>query len=75
MKAKTRISITIDPSLNHMLDNISKISDQSKSSLVEKAIKDLLYKKMEEDAKALGKMVADDLPTEDEWLVLMPKID
>lgn len=75
MPNKTRISITINPSTNQMLNNLTQISGISKSSLIEKAIKDLLKEQMSKDAKSLAKMKFDDLPNEDEWMDLMPKID
>lgn len=75
MQSKTRISITINPVTNEMLDNLTQTSGVSKSSLIEKAIKDLLNAQLERDAKSLSKMKFDDLPNEDEWLAIMPKND
>ena len=66
-KAKTRISITIIPMVNVMLEKMSKRTGASKSSLVENALKDYLEKQLEADAKALAKLRFDDLPTDDEW--------
>ncbi|MEK9166697.1 MAG: ribbon-helix-helix domain-containing protein [Patescibacteria group bacterium] len=75
MQSKTRISITINPVINEMLDNLTETSGVSKSSLIEHAIKDLLNTQLEKDAKALSKIKFDDLPSEDEWLAIMPKND
>jgi len=72
---KLRISVTIIPSVNTMLELLSKRTGLSKSALVEKALKDLLDKQLEADAKALSKMKFDDLPTEDEWLLIQSPLE
>lgn len=66
-KAKTRISITIIPMVNVMLEKMSERTGASKSALVENALKDYLEKQLEADAKALARLRFDDLPTDDEW--------
>lgn len=53
---------------------MTQISGVSKSSLIERAIKDLLHSQLEKDAKSLAKMKFDDLPNEDEWLAIMPNM-
>lgn len=65
-----RISITILPTLNKLLEEISKSEKISKSSLVEKLIEMHLSSKLKSEAKKLAKMKFDDLPTEDEWLLI-----
>lgn len=73
MKSKNtrmRISITILPTLNKLLEEISKSEKISKSSLVEKLIEMHLSSKLKSEAKKLAKMKFDDLPTEDEWLLI-----
>jgi len=72
---KSRISITIIPMINDMLDKVSKRAGISKSMLIEKALKNFLKEQLEADAKALSKLNFDDLPGEDEWLKLQPKLD
>lgn len=67
---KTRISITIIPTINVMLEKLSKKTGISKSSLIENALKDYLYKQLENDAKALSKLHFEDLPSEDDWLAI-----
>lgn len=47
----------------------------SKSKLVEKALKDFLKKRLEEDAKTLATLHFDDLPSEEEWLMLDQELD
>ena len=71
---KLRISVTIIPSVNDMLEMLSERTGLSKSALVEKALKDLLNKQLEDDAKILAKLDAEDLPTEDEWLMIQPPL-
>lgn len=72
---KTRISVTIIPSVNNMIDVLSKRLKLSKSAIVEKALKDLLDKQLSEDAKVLATLTADDLPTEDEWLLIQSPME
>jgi len=65
---KTRISITIVPTVYILLEKISKKTGISKSALVENALKDYLQHQLEEDVKALSTMHFDDLPSENDWL-------
>lgn len=69
-KNKTRISITIQPTLNLFLDQMSVRMGLSKSEVVEDALKRYLKDRLTFEAKELGGMKFDDLPTEDEWLML-----
>ncbi len=70
LNTRERISITILPRLNLMLEKESKQTGMSKSELVERAIQSFLKKKLEEDVKFLAQVHYDDLPTENEWLML-----
>jgi hypothetical protein len=74
VKNKIRITVTILPSVNRLLEKVSERSGISKSSLVEQSIKDFLQEQLEEDSKVLAKINFDDLPTEDEWLKVQSKI-
>ncbi|MBU0668081.1 ribbon-helix-helix domain-containing protein [Patescibacteria group bacterium] len=65
---KTRISITIIPTVNILLEKISKKTGKSKSALVENALKDYLQHQLEEEVMELAAMQFDDLPSEDDWL-------
>lgn len=69
-KNKARISITIQPTLNLFLDQMSVRMGLSKSEVVENALKRYLKDRLTFEAKELGGMKFDDLPTEDEWLML-----
>lgn len=72
---KARISITIMPLVNQMLDDVSEKLGQSKSALIEQALKEFLQTRLEKDAKELAKMKFDDLPTEDEWLKVQSPLE
>jgi hypothetical protein len=74
-QTKLRISVTIIPSVNSMLEILSKRTGLSKSLLVEKALINMLQKQLADDAKALSKMKFDDLPTEDEWLAIQSPLE
>jgi len=72
---KSKISITILPMINDILDNVSRKEGISKSMLIEKALKSFLKNRLETDAKALSKLTFNDLPSEDDWLKIQPKFD
>jgi metal-responsive CopG/Arc/MetJ family transcriptional regulator len=67
---KTRISVTIIPYLAKMLDEIAEQEGCSKSEIVERSLKEMMDERMTSDAKALAKMTFDDLPSEEDWLIL-----
>ncbi len=73
-QTKLRITVTLLPIVNSMLEQISKKSGLSKSLLVEKALKDYLKKELEQEAKVLSKMHFEDLPSEDEWISIQSNI-
>ncbi len=70
-----RISVTISPMINKMLENVSRKSGASKSILVENALKKFLQEELIKDSKTLASMTFEDLPSEDEWLMLATKIE
>lgn len=72
---KTRISITIMPGLNLFLSEICKSEGISKSEVIEDALKTFLKNRLAEDAKAISQAVFDDLPSQEEWLMLDEEID
>lgn len=72
-KNKMRVSITVIPFINEMLEKISKRSGMSKSLLVEQALKQYLQEQLDKDSKALAQIKFEDLPSEDEWLLLQSK--
>lgn len=67
-KSKIRISITIIPALDKMLEKVSINSGKSKSSLIEQAISQYFKNKLEKDLEMLSKINFEDLPSEDNWL-------
>jgi hypothetical protein len=72
---KVRISVTILPSLNLILEKESENTGTSKSELVENALKKYLKNKLEHDAKILGSLHFDDLPSEHEWFMMGPQLE
>ncbi len=74
-KAKERISITILPFVNHLLDDLCKQSGQSKSTVIENALKQFLNEQLAKDAKALASLEYEDLPSEEDWLSIQSTID
>lgn len=74
-KTKKRISITIIPFVNNMLEIVSKQTGVSKSSLVEKALNEYLKARLDQDSKTLAKMPFDDLPNEDAWTSIQSNLE
>lgn len=72
---KKRISVTILPVVDSLLSKVSESLGESKSLIVEKALKEFLERQLEKDAKSLAKMKFNDLPTEDEWLSIQSFIE
>ena len=64
---KTKISVTISKVLADLLEETAKKMQVPKSSLVEDALKPLMEKRLEADAKTLSSLSSGDLPSEDEW--------
>lgn len=65
---KRKISISILPTLDDMVQKISESSGSSKSAIIEIALKRFIEVQLEKDAKSLAKIKIDDLPNEDEWI-------
>lgn len=74
-KPKIRISVTIIPMINTMLEKVSEEAGVSKSTLVEQALKTFLRHQLDKDSKALAKLTFDDLPSEDEWFSLQSSLE
>lgn len=72
---KTRISATVSKELAKMLNEIAKHSPYSKSALIEMALKKIFEEQLAKDAKTLASLQANDLPTEDEWLMIGAEIE
>lgn len=72
---KTRISATVSKKLAKMLNEISKNSPYSKSALIEMALRKIFEEQLAKDAETLASLQADDLPTEEEWLIIGAKIE
>lgn len=67
---KTRISVTISPELAQLLEETAEVDKVSKSEIVERSLKEMMNDRMARDAKELAAMTFDDLPGEDEWLII-----
>lgn len=67
---KTRISVTIIHQLAQMLEEIAETDNVSKSEVVERSLKKMMNDRMASDAKALAAMTFDDLPSEEDWLII-----
>lgn len=67
---RRRVTITILPTLDDMLERLVSETGKSKSALIEGAVKQFVQNQLEKDTAALGKLTAMDLPSEDDWLML-----
>jgi len=65
---KTKISVTISKVLADLLEEMAEKMQVPKSALVEDALKPLIERRLEADAKALASLSANDLPSEEEWM-------
>jgi metal-responsive CopG/Arc/MetJ family transcriptional regulator len=70
----TRISALLPTNLVEEIRNISNQENKTQSSIIKNALEFWFKKKLEKDTKALSKINFDDLPSEDEWLSIQPKI-
>jgi hypothetical protein len=70
-----RISALIPSFLVDEVKRSSEIEDSTQSEIIKKALEEWFNKRLAEDAKEISKMKFDDLPTEDEWLMIQSKID
>lgn len=67
---KLRISVTLLPSINALLEQIAENTGRSKSAIVEDALKKYMEYRLEEDAKKIAQIQFDDIPTEEQWIEL-----
>lgn len=72
---RERISATLPAYLVDEMRDVAETENKSQSSVLEQALALWFKARLRADAKALGAMKFDDLPSEDEWLVLGSKID
>lgn len=70
----TRISALLPTSLIEEVKRVSTMENITQSSIVKKALEFWFEKKLRQDAKALSKIKFDDLPSEDDWNIIQPKI-
>lgn len=70
MLLKQNLSISLSIELIKQLDLLKDKLWISRSETVEKLMKESLESKLISDAKALAKMKFDDVPNEDEWVLI-----
>jgi predicted transcriptional regulator len=67
---KARISVTINPELAALLDEIAEADKVSRSEIVERSLQEMMDRRMKREAKIIASMTFDDLPSEEEWLII-----
>lgn len=70
-----RISALLPSFLVDEVKRSSEMEDSTQSEIIKKALEEWFNKRLAEDAREIAKMKFDDLPTEDEWLMIQSKID
>lgn len=73
-QTKEKISITISPKYLELLEKQAKHLDLPKSQVVESALELYFIQKLDADTKKIASLRFDDLPSEDEWLLLQSEI-
>lgn len=74
MLLKQNLSLSLSYSVIEQIDNIKVKMNLSRSEIVEMFLKEVLEKKLLEDAKALSSINFDDLPNENNWNNLQANI-
>ena len=74
MLLKQSLSLSLSSSLIEQIDSLKTKLNLSRSEIIEMFLKEVLEKKLLEDAKELSKMTFDDLPNENEWNTLQSNI-
>jgi len=72
--AKIRVSVLLPQMIVSEVKQVSQQNSVTQSSIIEKALKFWLKEKIDQDTKELASLKFDDLPSENEWLTLQPKI-
>lgn len=70
-----RISVLIP---RHIADEVGRISDmesKTQSEIINKMFENWFNEKLSQDAKFLSSIKFDDIPTEEEWMAIEPKIN
>jgi len=70
-----RISALLPSFLVDEVKRSSEIEDSTQSEIIKKALEEWFNKRLAEDAREIAKIKFNDLPTEDEWLMIQSKID
>lgn len=70
----TRVSALLPASLVREVKRLSQRDSTSQSFIIKNALQYWLGERLKKDTKELSRMIFDDLPSEDEWTLLQPKI-
>lgn len=73
-QTKEKISITISRKYLDLLEKQAEYLSLPKSQVVENALKEYFLQKLDADTKKIASLQIDDLPSEDEWLLLQSEI-
>lgn len=69
------MSVSLPQKLVEEIERISEENSTTKSFVVKKALNDMFSKKLENDLNDLSKMKFDDLPSEEDWLIIQNECD
>ncbi|MFT7184117.1 MAG: metal-responsive CopG/Arc/MetJ family transcriptional regulator [Oceanicoccus sp.] len=70
MITKKKISVTISSILFRELEESVELTGLNKSSIMELALKSYLASRLVDEAKKIASIKFDDLPSEEDWLIL-----
>lgn len=70
MLLKQNLSLSLSKDLIEQIDSLKNKLWLSRSEVTEKLLKESIDKQLMEDAKKLSTIKFDDLPNEEEWIVL-----
>lgn len=69
-----RISAILPANLVNEVRKASRLENIPQSSVIKRAIECWLNDRLKRDAKKLAQIKFDDLPSEDDWLLIQPEI-
>lgn len=70
----TRVSALLPASLVREVKRLSQRDSTSQSFIIKNALQYWLGERLKKDVKELAQLTFDDLPSEDEWALLQPRI-
>jgi len=75
LHTKTRISVLLPTFLTEEIKKVSEQENITQSYIVKGALEKWMQEKLQKDTKELSQINFDDLPSEDEWVNIQPKIN